>query len=53
MGLLVVLSSVLTPWGGVSSIRLNLIPRMPLGLLHEFLLPVGRPRFLPLIVASV
>ena len=53
LGLLVVLSSVFVPWGRVSSIRFNLIPRMALGLLHEVFLPVGRPRFLPLIVTSV
>ena len=53
MGLLVVLFYVFVSWGGVNSILLDLIPRIALGLLHEFLLPVGRPRFLPLVVASV
>jgi len=34
-------------WGeGVSSIRLALTPRSALGLLHLFVLPLGRPRFL-------
>ena len=53
VGLLVVLFCVFVSWGGLNSILLDLIPRIALGLLHEFLLPVGRSRFLPLVVASV
>ena len=39
--------------GGVRSIRRSLIPCMALGLLLEFVLPTGRPRFLVMGVGSV
>jgi hypothetical protein len=42
--LLGVLFCVFVQWEGVISVRLSLIPRMALGLLHELLLPIGRPR---------
>ena len=51
--LLGVILCVFVQWGGVRSIRRSLIPRMALGLLLEFLIPTGRPRFLFMVVGSV
>ena len=52
-GLARVILCVFVQWGGVKSIRRSLIPRMALGLLLEFLLPTGCPRFLVMVVGSV
>ena len=51
--LLGVILCVFVQWRGVRSIRRSLIPRMALGLLLEFLMPTGRPRFLVMVVGSV
>ena len=51
--LLEVILCVFVQWGDVRLIRRSLIPRMALGLLLEFLMPTGRPRFLVTVVGSV